>query len=198
MKYPFLLILLCLGTFSVPAQSSGSATLTDFRKHYVTDLYEIIKSDTAHIRFYPEDKNFVVNAAVKLLPDEKVFKLTTSSGKKKEARKYALLSFTVNGKSCALYVYQLLALTAKEETANHLFLPFIDETSGKESYGGGRYIDLEIPDIKNGSVTIDFNKAYNPYCAFTTGYNCPIPPRENTLSLAVKAGERYNAKKFKH
>ncbi len=78
---------------------------------------------------------------------------------------------------------------------NYLFLPFTDLTSGEESYGGGRYIDLETTDIFNNKVIIDFNKAYNPYCAYASGYNCPIPPRENDLPVAVKAGEMNFGKK---
>ncbi len=72
---------------------------------------------------------------------------------------------------------------------NYLFLPFTDLTSGNRSYGGGRYLDFLMEDIKSNTLIIDFNKAYNPYCAYTTGYNCPIPPRENDLPVAIPAGE---------
>lgn len=194
----FLFVLVCFCALGVNAQDAYLDSLKSYQQTYIHDLFEIIKEDTAHIAFYPANRKLVVKAAVKLLPEEKSFKMTTSSGKKKEARKYALLTFHIDGKPFRLYTYQLLALTAKEETAQHLFLPFIDKTSGKESYGGGRYIDLEITDIRNNEVVIDFNKAYNPYCAFTTGYNCPIPPRENALPVAIKAGERYQKSKFKH
>lgn len=194
----FLFVLVACCALEARAQDVYLDSLKSYRQTYIHDLFDIIKEDTAYIAFYPPNRKLVVTANVKLLPEEKSFKMTTSSGKKKEARKYALLSFQIDGKPLQLYTYQLLALTAKEETALHLFLPFIDKTSGKESYGGGRYIDLEITDIKNNEVTIDFNKAYNPYCAFTTGYNCPIPPRENVLPVAIKAGERYQKSKFKH
>ena len=74
---------------------------------------------------------------------------------------------------------------------DYLFLPFTDLTSGKETYASGRYLDLKTDEIKNGKVTLDFNKAYNPYCAYVSGvYNCPIPPKENTLGVEVKAGEK--------
>ncbi len=77
---------------------------------------------------------------------------------------------------------------------DHLFLPFTDLTSGEESYGGGRYIDLETTGIINNRLVIDFNKAYNPYCTYSDGYNCPIPPRENDLPVAIRAGEKAFAK----
>jgi uncharacterized protein (DUF1684 family) len=73
---------------------------------------------------------------------------------------------------------------------NYLFVPFKDMTNGKETYGGGRYLDLETTDIQNDSVILDFNKAYNPYCAYSNGYSCPIPPKENHLAVSIEAGEK--------
>lgn len=196
-KYCWTIVLSLFVTFCF-GQKGYRDSLEQFKQDYITDLYKIISDDTAFIRFYPLNPKMVVEAKVTLLPDEKVFKLTTSSGKTKEAVKYARLQFQLNGKNYQLYTYQLLKLKEKAETADELFLPFIDLTCGKESYGGGRYIDLKLSAIKDNKITIDFNRAYNPYCAFTTGYNCPIPPRENTLNLPVKAGEKYLADKFKH
>lgn len=198
MKY-FIPLFIWLG-LSLPAfaQHGYTDSIKTFQVQYIRDLYPIIKKDTAHIRFFPVVPALRVKAQVTLLQDQPVFKLVTSSGKSKEARKYALLRFTLKGATYQLYAYQLLGLLKKEETALHLFLPFTDNSSGRESYGGGRYIDMEISDISGDSATIDFNKAYNPYCAFTTGYNCPVPPRENYLPVTIKAGERYQARKFKH
>jgi len=71
---------------------------------------------------------------------------------------------------------------------NHIFIPFTDLTNGEETYGGGRYIDATIP--KGKSITLDFNYSYNPYCHYTEGYNCPIPPKENFLDIKIKAGEK--------
>jgi uncharacterized protein (DUF1684 family) len=87
-------------------------------------------------------------------------------------------------------VYQSEELMKLPDYADYLFLPFTDATSGEESYANGRYIDLRIKDIGNNQYTIDFNKAYNPYCAYVSGkYNCPIPPAENNLAVAIRAGE---------
>jgi uncharacterized protein (DUF1684 family) len=69
---------------------------------------------------------------------------------------------------------------------NHIFVPFTDLTTGSESYGGGRYVDLELP--FSDKVIIDFNRAYNPYCAYNHKYSCAIPPEENHLNVAIKAG----------
>jgi uncharacterized protein (DUF1684 family) len=73
---------------------------------------------------------------------------------------------------------------------NYLFVPFKDLSSGKETYGGGRYLDFETTAIKEDLVILDFNKAYNPYCAFSSGFSCPIPPKENHLNVRVEAGEK--------
>ena len=79
---------------------------------------------------------------------------------------------------------------------DYLGLMFTDKTSGKETYDAGRYIDFNIGDIKNDKLVIDFNKAYNPYCAYVKGkYSCPIPPRENYLPIAIEAGEKNFGKK---
>jgi uncharacterized protein len=94
-----------------------------------------------------------------------------------------------------LNLYQSQSLMEVDAYKSHLFLPFTDETSGAGSYEGGRYIDLSFEDIRNKKIVIDFNKAYNPYCAYVSGkYNCPIPPAENTLPVRVEAGERQYAK----
>jgi uncharacterized protein (DUF1684 family) len=80
---------------------------------------------------------------------------------------------------------------------DHLFIPFTDGTTYTETYGGGRYIDLSVNDIKNGKIELDFNKCYNPYCAYAGGFNCPIPPVENRLPVAIKAGEKLYGKAVK-
>ena len=88
-------------------------------------------------------------------------------------------------------LYQSLDLKKIEEYKDALFLPFTDLTSGVDSYGGGKYIDLKIP--QGTTITIDFNRAYNPYCAYNHKYSCPIPPQENDLAIEIRAG----VKKFK-
>lgn len=82
-------------------------------------------------------------------------------------------------------------LLQRAEYHNYLFLPFTDVSNAEETYEGGRYMDLTTGDIQNNTVLLDFNKAYNPYCAYVSGkYNCPIPPKENALPVAIKAGEK--------
>ncbi len=112
-----------------------------------------------------------------------------TANKDRDYVKYGELHFTIKGEKCKLNVYQSLKLIQDEKYKNFLFLPFTDLTSNVTSYGGGRYIDLLIPAGKK--LTLDFNQAYNPYCAYAVGYSCPIPPKENFLELKVEAGVRY-------
>ncbi len=136
--------------------------------------------------FYPIDKKFVVTAAFKKTPNEKSFKMLTTTSRLAEYVKYGIASFKIDSTTYQLNIYQNIELAKKPEYKDYLFLPFTDETTGKESYSGGRYIDLSKP--KDDKLVIDFNKAYNPYCAYNHKYSCPIPPTENHLNIAIKAG----------
>src|SRR5690606_10222897 len=120
----------------------------------------------------------------------KPFMMPTRSGKVKEYRQYALITFQLHGKDITMAVYQSQTLIKDPKYKDHLFLPFTDDTNYKETYGGGRYIDLDLTDIKNSKIVVRFNKCYNPYCAYSDGYNCPIPPKENSLAIEIKAGEK--------
>ncbi len=190
MKHYFLLIAtFCFGLHAF-AQSDYSKSLTEYQRNYKKDLSSIIKEDTAFVEFFPIDPGYRVLAKLTMMVNEPVFKMATSSGITKEAQKIASVQFSLNGKEYTLYAYQLLALRASSQYKDNFFIPFFDASSGDESYGGGRYLDFVLADIVNNQLIVDFNKAYNPYCAFRSGYNCPIPPRENGLKVAIRAGEK--------
>jgi len=112
--------------------------------------------------------------------------MKTSTSRQPEYIKYGELHFVLEGKECKLNLYQNLELIKKAGFEDYLFLPFSDQTCGKTSYIGGRYIDFKIP--KTTTVTLDFNKAYNPYCAYNSKYSCPKIPLENDLEIEIKAG----------
>lgn len=118
----------------------------------------------------------------------KVFEMLTSTDRKPKYRRYGYVDFVVNGTSCRLEVYQNMRLKRQKEYRNHLFIPLRDMTSGVQTYGGGRYLDIEIPE--GFSVLLDFNLLYNPYCAYSYRYSCPIPPEANRLKTKIKAGEK--------
>ncbi|HEY2725566.1 MAG TPA: DUF1684 domain-containing protein [Parafilimonas sp.] len=141
------------------------------------------------IHFYPFNAKYVLNAKFVRMPNEKPFQMSTSSGMRKTYIKYAQVFFTIDGKEYKLNVYQSQDLLQSADYKDYLFIPFTDATSGKETYEGGRYIDLNI--TNSDHILINFNKAYHPYCAYTDGYNCPIPPQENNLSIKIEAGVKF-------
>jgi len=199
-KILFLLIVLfpILGT----AQGSLKKEIKKHRKEYKADFLKEARSpfydkkaDLKYIRFFRPKKKYRVECTFTATPKSEPFDMATYSGMVKKFRKYGIVEFEINGEKHTLAVYQNMLLMKMGANRDHLFLPFKDLTNTKKTYGGGRYIDLKTGDIKDGKLTLDFNKNYNPYCAFKGGYNCPIPPKENHLKTAIKAGEKKFAKK---
>jgi uncharacterized protein (DUF1684 family) len=156
------------------------------------------KEDLKHLNFFNPDSTYTIKAAVKILKNEKIFKMPTYDGTNKEFIRYAQVNFVLNGQRLKLTLYRNIALMANPAYKNLLFLPFNDSSNGESTYGGGRYIDLDVNHIVNKQIAIDFNKAYNPYCAYSDGYRCPIPPQENRLSIEILAGEKLFTGEKKH
>ena len=125
-------------------------------------------------------------ARLERTPNAEPFLLPSTTREKTVEVVYGVAHFELNGKSHQLEIYQSPELSKREEYRDYFFLPFLDETNGEETYGGGRYIDLTIPD--GDSILIDFNKAYNPYCVYNKKYSCPLVPRQNYLKTRVLAG----------
>ena len=147
--------------------------------------------------FFPIDLNYRVKAKLVKIENAVPFEIPTSSGRTKKYREFGKAYFTLNGAEQVLTVYQSLALLDDPEYQDYLFLPFKDETNGKDTYGGGRYLDLRIP--QNDELIIDFNKAYHPLCAYNaTDYSCPIVPQNNWLQLPIEAGVKYQDIWFEH
>lgn len=136
--------------------------------------------------FYPVNEVFIVEAKFKRIKKEKAFQMKTSTERTPMYKKYGELHFEIDGQQLKLNVYQNIELSRKPGFKDYLFLPFSDLTNGKETYIGGRYIDFRIP--KSEKVILNFNLAYNPYCAYNYEYSCPIVPLENDLNIEIKAG----------
>ncbi len=201
MKYRLLLIILLFPIITL-AQSAYKKTVdkwrTEYKQAFITEERSPLKAnDTADLRFFEINEKYKVNATLNLTPDSKSFEMPTYSGKTKTFRQYGTAMFIINDTIITLSIYQNLKLLEDPKHKNLLFIPFTDATSYIETYAGGRYIDVEIGDIVNNKLIIDFNKCYNPYCAYATGYNCPIPPLENRMDVAIKAGEKLFAGKHK-
>ncbi|GAB4011330.1 DUF1684 domain-containing protein [Spirosoma migulaei] len=143
------------------------------------------KATFAGLRYFSPDPAYRVIARLEPFAD-KTQKLVVrmSDGNEEVYDKFAHAVFSLNGETCRLLVVKL------ENTYSILFR---DATSGKETYGGGRYLELDPDKLTTNRAILDFNTAYNPYCVYNSGYSCPLPPPENTLPIAVKAGEKYIA-----
>jgi len=140
--------------------------------------------------FFPIDLKYRVKAKFIKTENPKPFDLPTSSGKTKSYQEFGKAIFELDGKSYTLTIYQSLDLMKMEKYKDHLFLPFRDATNNKETYGGGKYLDLKIPE--GDSIILDFNQSYHPYCAYNAyDYNCPTVPEENKLSVEIRAGVMY-------
>jgi len=194
MKAPFTCLLVILFLHG-SSQDIYRDSLKQYLNRYVSTHEVITGDDRQYFRFYPADETYKVRAKLLKPANSNWFNMETSGAVKKTFRVYGILQFTIHDTLVKLPVYQSQGLIAMEQYKSLLFLPFTDRTSGEETYAAGRYIDLSLTDIKDDSITIDFNKAYNPYCAYVSGvYNCPVPPKENQLQVAIPVGEKIFAK----
>jgi len=193
---PFIFCTLVL-LFIIPAKAQDpyKDSIDHFIANYVNSHQVVPAAQRKWFRFFPVSKSYRVTAHFKKTTDSPWISIPTSSGKSKQYRIYGWLTFKLNGSKQKLAVYQSQFLLQHNEYFDYLFLPFKDATNGKESYETGRYLDLKISDIRDGRIVLDFNKAYNPYCAYVSGrYSCPVPPKENHLKIAISAGEKQFAK----
>lgn len=134
--------------------------------------------------YYPIDPAYQVPASLAMAPGEDVLELPTSTGLRRKMRKIGALQFTLKGQPLALTAF----VDASTNDVRRLFVPFGDLTNGAETFPGGRYLDLDR--TATGIYDLDFNRAYHPFCLFNEEYDCPYPPRENRLSIPIRAGER--------
>ncbi|CAM3445301.1 DUF1684 domain-containing protein [Aequorivita lipolytica] len=138
------------------------------------------------LEFYPIEEKFIIKAAFVRTPNEKPFLMPTTTSRKPEYVKYGEAHFSIHEKDFVLNLFKSTEPYDEPGYEDYLFLPFTDLTSGDGSYGGGRFLDQRIPE--GDTIVIDFNKAYNPYCAYSARYSCPIPPKENDLLIRIEAG----------
>jgi len=179
-----------LTTFSF-AQKSYIDSTEKYLKKYVKEHEVVSGKDKEFMSFFPVNEKYKMTCKFERTMNSPWFRMESSGPIKKNYRVYGVIHFTINDTTVTLNIYQGQDLMTTKQYKDHLFIPFTDATSGEETYESGRYIDLEIKDIINENVLIDFNKAYNPYCAYVSGkYNCPIPPAENRLTVAIRAGEK--------
>lgn len=139
-----------------------------------------------HLDFFPVDEKFIIEARLIKQNSPIFFGMETTTDRKPEYRIWAYAYFTFEGKEHKLTIYQNKKLMNTLDYGDYLFLPFEDLSNGKSTYGGGRYVDLRT--VEGDLIIIDFNKAYNPYCAYSDRFSCPKVPKENRLNITVNAG----------
>lgn len=163
-----------------------------FKDATTSPLTDKDRKDFKGLDFFKFDSTYVVKASLKRTPDSEWFNMKTTTERLSKERIFGILTFEINGETFNLNVYQGEENMQTVGLEDYLFLPFLDHTNGEESYGGGRYIDLRIPE--SDSITIDFNRAYNPLCVYNEKFSCPIVPRVNYLPIEVKAGVKMYTK----
>lgn len=195
----FLLLLISMNGFAQRYAEQIAKHRETYKQDFIKDERSPLrKNDLQNLHFYEADSAYKILADIETLKNEKVFKMSTFDGSSSDYYKYAHVNFVLLNKKIQMTLYKSVSLSTNPIYKDHLFLPFNDETNNKETYGGGRYIDLDAKEIVDNRIEIDFNKAYNPYCAYSDGYRCPVPPEENDLQLAVKAGEKLYTGEKKH
>lgn len=199
-KMKKVLISLCFVIALFACSSQGKRTLTG-KTEYQQTLNASYKDATKSplkkkdlkefkgLDFFPIDSSFIVTAQLKKTANAPTFEMATTTDRKPLYKEFGILNFNLKGKKCQLTIYQSQDNLTDEKFKDYLFIPFTDDTSGNESYGGGRYMDVMITDENtDGTIVLNFNNTYNPYCAYNEKYSCPLTPRKNHLDVEVKAG----------
>jgi uncharacterized protein len=200
-KYNLLAVFFILTNvcFSQSLTEEIKAHREKYKKDFLTEKRSPLKAeDIQYLQFYDADESFRMKATFKKTENAKPFDMATMNGSTKKYIEYGTLLFMIHGNQFTLKIYQNILLLDDPKYKDHLFLPFTDLTNGNDTYMNGRYLDFTTADIKNDLLMIDFNKAYNPYCAYSSGYSCPKPPQENNLQIEIKAGEKKFGKNVVH
>jgi len=183
-----------MGSCSPGSDPAYIKEIQDYRavmnhKYADTNNSPLTKEGLAHfngLEFFEIDAKYRIEADFVLNPDPEPFEMETTTNRRPIYVKYGEAYFELDGQKYMLEIYQSEKAKQMIEFKEHLFLPFKDLTNGNLSYGGGRFLDLKIP--QDETIIIDFNKAYNPYCAYNHKYSCPVPPNINHLDVEIPAG----------
>ncbi|WP_339651819.1 DUF1684 domain-containing protein [uncultured Maribacter sp.] len=158
----------------------------EFKDPETSPLADRFRIDFETLDFFQPDTNYVIVAEFIRTPEALPFSMPTTTERESTEVLYGIAKFKLNGKNQELEIYQTPELITQEKYKDYLFLPFTDATNGEETYGGGRYLDLRIPE--GNEIVLNFNKAYNPYCAYNKKFSCPLVPAVNNIASKVMAG----------
>lgn len=152
-----------------------------FRDHPQSPLTPEQRRSFHGLRYYDEEPSLRVVAAPEPYDEQELVPMQTSTGEPARYLRWARIRFTVEGREASLTLF-------RDPGSGDIFLPFQDANAGGETYGAGRYVEVEA--LPGGDVVVDFNYAYNPYCAYNELWSCPLPPPENRLRVPIRAGEK--------
>ncbi len=152
-----------------------------FKKDPGSPLESPQRREFTGLKYYPENPDLCFEVVLEKVDQPERIILATSTGDQQDYIHFGQVRFQVNGQDTLLQVYI-------SEAGGDYFIPFVDATAPKETYGAGRY--LEPQDLGSGRLRLDFNRAYNPYCAYNDLWSCPLPPRDNRLTVRIEAGEK--------
>lgn len=169
--------------------------MQDYRSETIRQLWQserqpIMPEDTIYLNYFPINADYRNTCELIFPKNPKPFKIATYSGQQREYILWATAVTEIYGSEIRLEIYRNYEQLKLGNYTDYLFLPFKDATNGNQTYGGGRYMNLSIEQIEKEGCFLDFNKAYNPWCAYRDGFNCPIPPRANHLEIKIEAGEK--------
>jgi uncharacterized protein (DUF1684 family) len=160
--------------------------LTEFRKqkdqYFLLDEHSPLtqeqKAEFKGLKYFPENPELLFELHIDEFPEKETIQMQTSTGDIQTYKRFGKIRFHIDGEKVELTIFA---------SQHGFFLPFVDSQAGNETYGAGRYLDPYL--LPGGKLLVDFNHAYNPYCAYNDLYSCPLPPAENRLNVAMKAGE---------
>lgn len=190
-KYASLFGLILMASMGFSQSIESSQNFQDELDREFGDAKEspLDSADLTHFEkldFFPVDEKYIVEATLDKQNSPIFFGMETTTARRPEYRVWAIAHFTLDGVECSLTIYQNKKLMNTLDYGDYLFLPYSDLSNSKSTYKGGRYVDLRITD--GDTIIIDFNKSYNPYCAYSDRYSCPIVPAGNELNVSVNAG----------
>ena len=156
-----------------------------FRQGENSPLETAQKTQFDSLKYYPGDPALMPHADISRNKNPDTIRLQTTDNKAEKYLNWGSVKFNINNAPQELRLY--LKADGRDST---LFIPFTDLTNGHDTYGGGRYLDAPVPKLNESEIKLDFNRAYNPFCAYNNAYSCPVPPAENRLQVAIAAGEK--------
>ncbi|RBP30904.1 hypothetical protein DFR65_104162 [Oceanihabitans sediminis] len=187
-------LFLCISVFSCNDGKQPILGDTEWQREKNAEFKDASKSplksrdrkNFKSLDFFKFDSTFVVEAILKRTPGSEWFDMETTTERVSKERVYGIITFKINGNTYSLNVYQGQEMMQEKGFEDYLFLPYSDKSNGETTYGGGRYLDLRIPE--GDTMVIDFNKTYNPYCVYNEKYSCPLVPLENYIDEEIHAG----------